>query len=244
MSTDKTNAEIISMFNEKVIETDARTKTKGILKKLITGWAIVMEKDSVSKDDYMFLCEKYNGLIREYCEAVLDTLGFTLMVNDNLGVIYIEEEDIDDVNTVNRQQFSIAESHVLYRLFQEFMLSRTSVSQSGRAVVVIEDLLHKITVIDGRKMLLEDLRKILVKLSDYNLVKMGDTAKAKFNGNTEITVLPSISCLITTKDLDAINEKINEYSKSKDESRLMTEDGFYDIALGDEDVKKEETETC
>ena len=187
-------------------DSPAYEQAREVIQRLFYSRFIHRDHDKQAREDYDFIYRN-----KDHISTILSLSGFRLNISDAEGrrVAYIESEC-----PVNRQHFSKDESVVILRLLYIYKEQTRTVSLSNEIVITAQELLEQVNMVrrsNAQKMRLDDLKQILFMLSRNQLVRVNGKKK-DFSGDTTISILSSLSCLLPSLSLQALTDKLKAYA--------------------------------
>lgn len=199
-----------------VLENVPKEKFKATANKLLNECFIIKKnKDMVS--DYNFVLN-----YREYFASLMDLLGYELVIQEDQGVI-----GINNPAGTGRIHLKKIESMLLLILRLLYIETRKKISQSEDVIVIIDQVYDKYNMLKMQNKLDKTtLRNTMGAFRRYHLIQNIDSDMS--NPETRVIIYPSILLAVANSSLDdmynAAKDKLEKYGKGGDNRADSTDD--------------------
>lgn len=202
-----------------VLGNTPKEKFRQVINRLLNECFLLKKVDDTASD-YRFIISNKTSF-----EGVLDLLGYELIVQDDLGVI-----TINNLNGTGRIHFTMFESVILLILRLLYIEKMKELSQINEIIVYLEDIYEKYDMLNRGRIRKDQMLNALRKFKSFNLIQNLDRLDTG-NMDIRIQIYPSITFAITSTSLDDL------YKTAADRVMEFSKGGADDI--GDEESDEE-----
>ena len=188
-----------------VLDNVPKDKFKATANKLLNECFIIKKnKDTVS--EYNFILN-----YREYFISLFDVLGYELVVQEDQGVI-----GINNPAGTGRIHLKKIESMLLLILRLLYIEERKKVSQTGDVIVIVDQVYDKYNMLKiQNKLDKTTIRNSMGLFRRYHLIQNLDSDMS--NPDTRVIIYPSILLAVANTSLDDLyqsaKDKLDKYSR-------------------------------
>lgn len=199
-----------------VLENVPKDKFRATANKLLNECFIIKKnKDTIS--DYNFILN-----YREYFISLFDVLGYELVIQEDQGVI-----GINNPAGTGRIHLKKIESMLLLILRLLYIEERKKVSQTGDVVVIVDQVYDKYNMLKMQNKLDKTtLRNSMGLFRRYHLIQNLDADMS--NPDTRVIIYPSILLAVANSSLDdmyqAAKDKLDKYGRGGEERADSSDD--------------------
>jgi len=199
-----------------VLENVPKDKFRATANKLLNECFIIKKnKDTIS--DYNFILN-----YRDYFISLFDVLGYELVIQENQGVI-----GINNPAGTGRIHLKKIESMLLLILRLLYIEERKKVSQSGDVVVIVDQVYDKYNMLKMQNKLDKTtLRNSMGLFRRYHLIQNLDADMS--NPDTRVIIYPSILLAVANSSLDDMyqtaKDKLDKYGRGGEERADSSDD--------------------
>ena len=199
-----------------VLENVPKDKFRATANKLLNEcFMIKKNKDTVS--DYNFILN-----YRNYFVSLLDILGYELVIQEDQGVI-----GINNPAGTGRIHLKKIESMLLLILRLLYIEERKKISQSGDVIIIIDQVYDKYNMLKMQNKLDKtSIRNSMSVFRRYHLIQPLD--KDMSNPDTRVIIYPSIMLAVANASLDdmyqAAKDKLEKYGRGGEDRADSSDD--------------------
>ena len=199
-----------------VLENVPKDKFKATANKLLNECFIIKKnKDTVS--EYNFILN-----YREYFISLFDILGYELIIQEEHGVI-----GINNPAGTGRIHLKKIESMILLILRLLYIEERKKVSQTGDVIVIVDQIYDKYNMLKMQNKLDKTtLRNSMGLLRRYHLIQNLDSDMS--NPETRVIIYPSIMLAVANSNLDDLyqsaKDKLDKYGRGGEDRADSSDD--------------------
>ena len=199
-----------------VLENVPKDKFKATANKLLNECFIIKKnKDTVS--EYNFILN-----YREYFISLFDILGYELIIQEEQGVI-----GINNPAGTGRIHLKKIESMILLILRLLYIEERKKVSQTGDVIVIVDQIYDKYNMLKMQNKLDKTtLRNSMGLLRRYHLIQNLDSDMS--NPETRVIIYPSIMLAVANSNLDDLyqsaKDKLDKYGRGGEDRADSSDD--------------------
>ncbi len=192
-----------------VLENVPKDKFRAAANKLLNE-CFIIRKNRETASEYNFI-RNY----RSYFISLFDVLGYELIIQEELGVI-----GINNPAGTGRIHLKKIESILLLILRLLYIEERKKISQTGDVIVIMDQVYDKYNMLKlPGKLDKTTLRNSMGLFRRYHLIQNLDTDMS--NPETRVLIYPSILLAVASSDLDelyqAAKDKLSNYAKGGEE---------------------------
>lgn len=199
-----------------VLENVPKDKFKATANKLLNECFIIKKnKDTVS--EYNFILN-----YRDYFVSLFDVLGYELVIQEDLGVI-----GINNPAGTGRIHLKKIESMLLLILRLLYIEERKKISQTGDVIVIIDQVYDKYNMLKLQNKLDKTmLRNSMGLFRRYHLIQNLDSDMS--NPDTRVIIYPSILLAVANASLDDLyqsaKDKLEKYGRGGEDRADSSDD--------------------
>ena len=199
-----------------VLENVPKDKFKATANKLLIECFIIKKnKDTVS--EYNFILN-----YRDYFVSLFDVLGYELVIQEDLGVI-----GINNPSGTGRIHLRKIESVLLLILRLLYIEERKKISQTGDVIVIIDQVYDKYNMLKLQNKLDKTmLRNSMGLFRRYHLIQNLDSDMS--NPDTRVIIYPSILLAVANASLDDLyqsaKDKLEKYGRGGEDRADSSDD--------------------
>ena len=199
-----------------VLENVPKDKFKATANKLLNECFIIKKnKDTVS--EYNFILN-----YRDYFVSLFDVLGYELVIQEDLGVI-----GINNPAGTGRIHLKKIESVLLLILRLLYIEERKKISQTGDVIVIIDQVYDKYNMLKLQNKLDKTmLRNSMGLFRRYHLIQNLDSDMS--NPDTRVIIYPSILLAVANASLDDLyqsaKDKLEKYGRGGEDRADSSDD--------------------
>ena len=199
-----------------VLENVPKDKFRATANKLLNECFIIKKnKDTIS--DYNFILN-----YRDYFISLFDVLGYELVIQENQGVI-----GINNPAGTGRIHLKKIESMLLLILRLLYIEERKKVSQTSDVVVIVDQVYDKYNMLKMQNKLDKtNLRNSMGLFRRYHLIQNLDADMS--NPDTRVIIYPSILLAVANSSLDdmyqAAKDKLDKYGRGGEDRADSSDD--------------------
>lgn len=199
-----------------VLENVPKDKFKATANKLLNECFIIKKnKDTVS--EYNFILN-----YRDYFVSLFDVLGYELVIQEDLGVI-----GINNPAGTGRIHLKKIESVLLLILRLLYIEERKKISQTGDVIVIIDQVYDKYNMLKLQNKLDKTmLRNSMGLFRRYHLIQNLDSDMS--NPDTRVIIYPSILLAVANASLDDLyqsaKDKLDKYGRGGEDRADSSDD--------------------
>ena len=197
-----------------------KERFRTLTNRLLTECYVVKKESKESLQDYLFILQN-----RELFSSYLDLLGYQLIIQEEYGVIGIN--NIPGSPASGRIHLRIVDSALLLILRLIYIEEREKISQSQEVRILVDKIYDKYNIL-GIKGKLDKvtLRSSMSLFKRYHLIT--NLGADMSNKDTEIIIFPSIFLCIQNQSLTEMQEnakeRIEQYTKGNKDDGEFTDD--------------------
>jgi len=199
-----------------VLENVPKDKFRATANKLLNECFIIKKnKDTIS--DYNFILN-----YREYFISLFDVLGYELVIQEDQGVI-----GINNPAGTGRIHLKKIESMLLLILRLLYIEERKKISQTGDVVIIVDQVYDKYNMLKMQNKLDKTtLRNSMGLFRRYHLIQNLDADMS--NPDTRVIIYPSILFAVANASLDdvyqAAKDKLEKYGRGGEDRADSSDD--------------------
>jgi len=199
-----------------VLENVPKEKFKATANKLLNE-CFVLKKNKDTVSDYNFILN-----YKEYFASLLEILGYELLLQEEYGVI-----GINNPAGTGRIRLKKIESIIILILRLLYIEERKKVTQTEDVIVLIDQIIDKYNMLQMQNKLDKTtLRNTMGYFKRYHLVQNLDTDMA--NPDSRVIIYPSILFAVSNANLEEMyqtaKDKLEKYSKGGENRADSSED--------------------
>lgn len=199
-----------------VLENVPKDKFRATANKLLNECFIIKKnKDTIS--DYNFILN-----YREYFISLFDVLGYELVIQEDQGVI-----GINNPAGTGRIHLKKIESMLLLILRLLYIEERKKISQTGDVIVIVDQVYDKYNMLKMQNKLDKTtLRNSMGLFRRYHLIQNLDSDMS--NPDTRVIIYPSILLAVANTSLDELyqsaKDKLEKYGRGGEDRADSSDD--------------------